>query len=49
MRFSRWHTVYLLLAANCIGLVLCVRPIVRYWPTITSTFHEVLQCVGLSR
>ena len=43
---SYWFIVYNLFAAIGLGLVLCARPIYRYWPAITSAFWELFQCVA---
>lgn len=43
---SYWFTVYSLLGAISVGLILCARPIVRYWPAIATAFWEIYQCVA---
>ncbi len=47
-RLSRWFIAHLLGCAIAIALAWDAAWVIHYWPAITSTFAEIIQCVARS-
>ncbi len=46
MRVSRWHLVYTWVILLVPLAAYNAAYVVHYWPTITSTFSELVQCAA---